>query len=343
MSFKIHVEPSGKEFTVENNDSVLDAALHHGVAFPYGCRNGACGSCKGKIVSGTVDYGDYDPNTLTDAEKRAGMALFCQARPLSDLTVEVKEVQLGDIQIRKVPVRVAKIEKLAPDVVRLFLKGPNTVRLQFLAGQYLDFLLPTNKRRSFSIANAPHDDEFIELHIRHVPHGNFTDYIFDVLKEKDLLRVEMPFGGFYLRQDSDRPMIFMAGGTGFAPIKGIIEHAFAEGVDRPMHFYWGVRSKQDLYLDSLPRQWTREHANFHYVPVLSDPKPEDNWQGRTGFVHNAVTADFPQLSGFDVYTSGPPIMVNAGKAAFLERGLPADRLFYDSFEFAADTRKASAS
>lgn len=342
MSFKIHVAPSGKEFSVENTDSVLDAALHHGINFPYGCRNGSCGSCKGRVVSGTVDYGAYDPNTLTEADKRAGYALFCQARPLSDLTVEVKEVALGDIQIRKIPVRVAKIERLAPDVIRLFLKPPSTVRLQFLAGQYLDFLLADNKRRSFSLANPPHADEFIELHIRQVPNGSFTTRVFTELQEKDLLRVEMPFGAFFLREDSDRPLIFMAGGTGFAPIKGIIEHALAEGVSRPMHFYWGVRSRQDLYLDALPRQWAKEHANFHYVPVLSDPKAGDQWQGRSGFVHNAVISDFPLLSGFDVYASGPPVMVNAGKEAFLARGLPADRLFYDSFEFAADTRRVTA-
>ena len=343
MGFKVRVEPSGREFTVDNDDSVLDAALHHGISLSYGCRNGACGSCKGKIVSGTVDYGDYHPATLTSDERLAGMALFCQARPLSDLVIEALEMAVGDIPIRKIPIRVAKKERLSHDVVRLFLKGPNTVRLQFLAGQYLDVMLPDHKRRAFSIANAPHNDEFIELHIRHVPGGNFTDYVFDDLQEMDLMRIELPFGTFYLREESPRPMIFMAGGTGFAPIKGIIEHAFAKAIDRPMYLYWGVRSKRDLYLDALPRQWAEAHGNFHYIPVLSEPQSEDNWQGRTGFVHTAVIADFPDLAAYEVYASGPPVMVSAGKDAFLAAGLPVNHLHYDSFEFAADTHPAPRS
>jgi CDP-4-dehydro-6-deoxyglucose reductase len=222
-------------------------------------------------------------------------------------------------------------------VVRLYLKLPEGERLQFLAGQYLDFILPDDRRRAFSIANAPHDDKLIELHIRLVDEGEFTHFIFEQLNEKAILRVEAPFGNFYLRENSSRPIIFMAGGTGFAPVKGIIEHAFAEAIKRPMHLYWGVRSKRDLYMDELPRQWAEHHDNFSYTPVLSEP--DADWQGRTGFVHDAIVEDFEDLSGYEIYASGPPVMVNAGVEAFPAAGLPLEHYFSDAFEYAKDRQR----
>ncbi len=335
MNHKIRVEPSGHEFHTGPGETVLDAALREGLNLPYGCRNGACGACKGKIVSGKVHYGDKPPSALTPEERAVGQALFCQAVPEGDLIIEAKEVGTAkDIAAKTMPVRVARMERLAPDVMRLYLKLPATERLQFLAGQYLDILLKDGSRRGFSIANAPHDDAFIELHVRYIEGGRFTHHVFNQMKEKDILRIEGPLGSFFLREESKRPIILMGGGTGFAPLKGMIEHAFHVGLDRPMHLFWGVRAKRDLYLHELALSWIAQHPNFHYTPVLSDPQPEDQWRGETGFVHEAVMHAYPDLSGQQVYMSGPPAMINAARKAFREYSLPEEHLFYDSFEFA---------
>ena len=336
MNCKVRVMPSGHEFTVQAGESVLDAALRQGVTLPYGCRNGTCGSCKGKVVAGQVEYGDSPPAALSEEERAQGMALFCQARPVGDVTIEAQATRVGDFPLKKLPARVAKKELLAPDVVRLYLKLPAAVRLQFLAGQYIDFLLPDGRYRSFSLANAPHDDEFIELHVRHVDKGEFTEYVFDHMKEKTMVRIEGPRGDFYLREDSPRPMIFVAGGTGFAPIKGIIEHAFAAGIGRPMHLYWGARATVDLYLKELPQGWVEEYANFRYTAVLSAPAASDDWRGPTGFVHETLVVDYPDLSAYDVYAAGPPAMVRATRDACIAHGLPVEQFFSDPFEFAPD-------
>ncbi len=336
MTCKVRVMPGGHEFTVRGGESILDAALRQGVTLPYGCRNGTCGSCKGKVVAGEVSYGETVPVALTDEERTRGMALFCQARPVGDVTIEAQATVAGDLPVKKLPARVAKKELLAPDVVRLYLKLPAAVRLQFLAGQYIDFLLPDGRRRSFSLANAPHDDDFIELHLRHVDKGEFTEYVFEHMKEKSMVRIEGPRGDFYLREDSPRPMIFVAGGTGFAPIKGIIEHAFAAGVTRPIHLYWGARAKVDLYLQALPRRWIGEFANFRYTEVLSAPVAADDWRGPTGFVHETLVVDYPDLGGYDLYAAGPPAMVRATRDACLVHGLPPEQFYSDPFEFAPD-------
>jgi CDP-4-dehydro-6-deoxyglucose reductase len=326
---------------MEADETVLDAALRHGYVFPYGCRNGSCGTCKGILLEGRVDYGVFEHKALSAAEIAAGRALFCQATPLADLTVEVQEVSsVKGIVVKILPARVAKIEQLAHDVARVYLKLPGNERLQFLAGQYLDILLPGGRRRSFSIANAPHDDEFIELHIRQIEGGRFTGEIFSNLKEKAILRLQGPLGSFYLREDSDRPIIFAAGGTGFGPIKGIIEHAFALGTSRPMHLYWGARARSDLYLHELARRWTEEHASFTYTPVLSQPMEKDRWQGRRGYVQDAIVHDFPDLSGYDLYASGPPVMVEAVHRAGIGHGLKPENFYADPFEFSKDAPPA---
>lgn len=337
MPESITFKPSGHQVTVEAGETVLEATLRQGLSIPYGCRNGACGSCKGKVLEGQVDYGTYQAGTLTEAEKAAGYALFCCARPLGDLVLESREVRAaGDIQVKTLPARVQAMDKVSHDVIVLSLKLPATERLQFLAGQYIDVLLRDGKRRSFSLANAPHDDAFLQLHIRHVPGGLFTDQVFNSMKEKTILRIRGPLGSFYLREESDKPIIFMAGGTGFAPIKGIIEHAFQMGVQRQMVLYWGCRSQADLYLPELPHQWQEAHRNFTFIPVLSNPQPDDNWTGRTGYVHEAILADFQDLSGYQVYASGSPQMVDAGRNSFTARGLPAEEFFADSFTYAVD-------
>lgn len=335
MTFKVRIEPSGHEFTVAEQETVLEGALRHGYTLPYSCRNGSCGTCKGRLLAGKIDYGRYEAKALSSQERAAGLALFCQAVPRSDIVIQARElVAVAGITIKTLPARVMKMECAADDVMILSLKLPASERLQFLAGQYIDILLKDGMRRSFSIANPPQAGELLQLHIRRVPDGLFTTQVFTQMKEKDLLRLRGPMGTFFLREDSDRPIILIGGGTGFAPIKGILEHAFARNISRPLHFYWGVRAKRDLYMHALPQVWACTHANFLYTPVLSEPQPEDGWDGRTGWVHTAVLADYPDLSGHEVYASGPPPMIDAIKQAFLTHGLTPDRLFFDSFEFA---------
>jgi CDP-4-dehydro-6-deoxyglucose reductase len=344
MPYQVTIQPSGHQFTVGDDETILDAALREGFALPYGCRNGACGSCKGKVLSGQLDYGAHSPTALKDAEKAQGRALFCRARPLSDLVIEAKEIGAAkDVVVKTLPCRVEKLEKRADDVMVVKIKLPANERLQFLAGQYIDFQLKDGKSRSYSLANPPHDDALLELHIRHVAGGLFTDQVFSTLKERDILRLKGPLGSFFIREDSDKPMIFIAGGTGFAPIKGMLEHAFAAHLDREMVLYWGVRSLKDLYMAELPQQWLAEHPHFSFVPVLSHPEPADHWQGRTGFVHEAVLSDFPDLSGYQVYACGAPIMVDSARDAFVgARGLPEDAFFADSFVYAADAETVEA-
>ena len=339
MSFEITIMPSDHRFAAEGDDTVLESAMKADLILPYGCRNGACGACKGRILAGHVDYGAYQATTLTDDDRRAGYALFCCARPLTDVTIEVREVRrAGDIPIKRLPCRIESIDKAAPDVAIVRFKLPANERLQFLAGQYIDFLLKDGKRRSFSLAVAPHDDKLLELHVRHIAGGVFTDPLFTTFKGREILRLEGPHGAFYLREESDKPMIFVAGGTGFAPIKAMLEHCFHHGIDREMVLYWGARSLADLYLPALPGEWQQAHRNFTFIPVLSEPKDTDAWPGRTGFVHQAVLDDFHDLSGYQVYACGAPAMVDAARRDFTSlRRLPPEEFFADSFTIAGET------
>ena len=334
----VTLQPAGHQFQVEEGEAVLAAALRSGFILPYGCKNGACGSCKGKIVSGSVDYGRYQKKALTDAEKAQGKALFCQAKPLADLVIEARAISAAkDIQIKTLPCRIQKMERLAEDVMVIQLKLPANEKLVFLAGQFIEFLLRDGTRRSFSIANPPHDAELIELHVRHVAGGQFTDHVFGKMKERDILRCEGPLGTFFLREDSDKPIVFVASGTGFAPIKAVIEHMFHKGIARPMALYWGGRRPKDLYMNALAQRWAAEHPGFKYVPVISDPLPEDSWSGRTGFVHRAAMQDFPDLSGHQVYACGVPVMVDAARKDFTAVcKLPEDEFYADSFTTQAD-------
>ncbi|HUJ86540.1 MAG TPA: CDP-6-deoxy-delta-3,4-glucoseen reductase [Burkholderiales bacterium] len=344
-NFKVTLQPSGHAFEVEHGETVLAAALRQGFVLPYGCRNGACGSCKGRILEGSVEYGVYQEKALPAADKAEGKALFCQAKPLTDLVLEARTIgAVKDIPIKTLPCRVQKMERLADDVMALYLKLPANERLQFLAGQYLEFLLRDGSRRSFSMANPPHDDELIQLHVRHVTGGQFTDHVFGKMKERDILRFEGPHGTFFLREDSDKPIVFVASGTGFAPIKSVIEHALAEGMRRPMTLYWGGRRPKDLYLNQLALKWAAEHSSLRYVPVISDALPEDAWSGRTGFVHRAVMEDFPDLSGYQVYACGVPVMVDSAKRDFVAHcGLPEEEFYADSFTTQADLAQAAPS
>jgi CDP-4-dehydro-6-deoxyglucose reductase, E3 len=333
MSFSVRTQPGNHAFEVAPGETVLAAALRQGIGMPYGCRNGQCGACAAALMAGAVDY----PAGKTEAleGRPAGTCLPCQAVPRSDLILRVAEVRaVSQIEPRLLPCRLERKEQLNHDVMRLYLKLPENQRLLFFAGQYLDFILPDGRKRAFSIANAPHDDALIELHVRHVPGGAFTEHLFHGMPEKTILRIQAPLGTFILHEDSDRPMLLIGGGTGFGPLKGMIEHALYREFRRPMHLYWGVRAQRDLYLPDLPEAWARERPGFAYTPVLSEP--DRDWTGRCGFVHEAVASDHADLSGFDIYMSGPPAMVEAARLACEARGATMDHMFSDAFTYAKD-------
>ncbi|MBR7794247.1 CDP-6-deoxy-delta-3,4-glucoseen reductase [Undibacterium sp. FT147W] len=338
MTFQVTVTPSGRQFSCDADETVLSAALRAGVILPYGCKNGACGSCKGKVTDGTVVHGNHQQRALTEDEAAQGMSLFCCAKPQSDLTIEARELVADDeYPVKKMPTRIVKLEKLSDDVMLVALQLPANEKLNYRAGQYIEFLLRDGKRRSYSMANAPHDAEHITLHIRHMPGGLFTEQVFSTLKERDILRFEGPQGTFYLREDSDKPIILLASGTGFAPIKALVEQLIHTKSTRPVALYWGGRRPADLYMDKLCQEWAAQLPGFRYVPVISDAQAEDQWQGRTGFVHQAVMADHADLSGYQVYACGAPVMVDSAKRDFVAQcQLPADEFYADSFTSEAD-------
>lgn len=338
MSYRVRVEDSGHEFTCEEDENVLNAALRAGYAFPYSCKTGTCASCRGRVVRGDIAYPDGWPEAISHQEADEGQALFCQAVPRTDLVVSVREVEaVRGIRTHVLPARVQSRERLSHDVMRVMLKLPKRPRLEFLAGQYMDILLPEGRRRAFSIASPPQHAGELEMHIRYVAGGDFTEWVFGDLEDRAVLRLEGPLGTFFVRGDSDRPILMMAGGTGFAPLKSMIEDLLAKGLERSIHLYWGARRREDLYMPDLPGRWADAHERIQFTAVLSEP--DADWQGRTGFVHEALLADYPDLSGHDVYMSGPPAMIDAARHAFTEQhGLPDHRLFYDSFEFSPDSK-----
>lgn len=342
MSYQITIQPSGHVYDAKAYETVLESAIEAGFNIPYGCRNGACGSCKGTILSGEVDYGDYARSALSEDEKEQGKALFCCARPLSDLTIECREIIVGTIPPRILPARVEGKKQLSHDVMALYLKLPSSEHLQFLAGQYIEFLLKDGKRRAFSLANAPHADNLLEFHLRLIPGGVFTEYVFNEMPDKAIMRFEGPFGSFYYRDNSQKPMIMVAGGTGFAPIKGIVEHMLHHNIKRDIVIYWGARALEDLYMPELPQAWAEQHEHIKFIPVLSDAKPEEQWQGRTGLVHQAVLDDISDLSNFEVYCCGAPAMVEVAHASFQQAGLPEDAFYSDAFNYAKPTPKVTS-
>lgn len=345
MSYSVTVRPSGRRFTVEPDETVLAAALRQSITLPYGCQDGACGSCKGKVISGQVRHGAHSPTALSAEEERLGQALFCCAVPQSALEIEAREVSLGDFPPKKMAARVAAISRPSHDVAILHLQLPASEKAQYHAGQYLQFILKDGSRRSYSMASAAHLADKIELHIRHMPGGKFTDTLFGqaepALKERDIVRVEMPLGTFFIREDSRKPLVLLASGTGFAPIKAMLEHAIEQKTTRPIVLYWGARRRADLYLHdsalALVAQAQAAGLEVRYVPVLSEPGADEAWSGRTGLVHQAVMADLPDLSGYQVYACGAPVMVNAARADFTTQcGLAVEEFYADAFTSAAD-------
>jgi len=335
MTHRVTLKPSGHQYDVQEGNNVLQAGLDAGFMLPYSCRSGVCRTCRGTILEGKVDYGMVHANYLSDGDKAKGYALLCQAKPLSELVVEVREVE--GVRPRIIPCRVERLDKPAPDVAVIGLRLPMNENFRFLAGQYIDLLLKDGKRRSYSLATRPDPGGVtaLEIHVRHTPGGLFTDHVFAKLKVRDLLRFEGPLGSFYLREDSDKPIVMVASGTGFAPIKAICEYAFEKKASRPMTLYWGCRAKRDLYTLEVPAKW--QYPGFKFVPVLSDPTPECEWTGRTGFVHRAVMEDFADMSGVQVYACGAPVVIEAARRDFAAQcGLPADEFYADSFLTEAD-------
>ena len=350
MSFNITVQPSGRSFQVDRDEPVLLAAIRQGIGLPYGCKDGACGSCKCRLLEGRVIHGAHQAKALSAAEEEAGWMLSCRASAQTDLVIEARTVAgLGEFPVRKLPTRVQQISRPAPDVAVLLMQLPANDSFQYKAGQYIEFILPDGDRRSYSMANAPHrqrqlipnDQPAMELHIRHMPGGKFTDRVFSTLKERDILRIEGPFGSFFLREEqpahSSMPIILLASGTGFAPIKALIEQMQHQGITRPTTFYWGCRSRADLYQHDWALQAAEQMPQLRYVPVLSEPRAEDHWTGRTGLVHRAVMADFADLSAHEVYACGAPVMVDAARTDFTRLcGLPEGNFNADSFTSEAD-------
>lgn len=336
MPHQISLQPGGQTFAAESDQTVLEAALEAGLVLPYGCRDGACGACKGRVLSGEIDRGSYSEGALSAAERERGYALLCRARACSDLVLEARTVsRAGDFPVKKLPCRVEKLARVADDVMVVELKLPASEAFRFRAGQYVDILLADGQRRSFSIANAPQDNAHLELHVRLIADGRFTGHVFNAMKARDILRFEGPLGSFYLREDNTRPIVMVAGGTGFAPLKGMVEHAIHTGLNRPITLYWGARSATGLYMDALARSWETRLPGFRYIPVISDGLAGDGWTGRRGLVHAAVLADFASLAGCEVYACGAPAMIDAARASFVgERGLADDAFFADAFTFA---------
>ena len=339
-AFRITVQPSARTFTADAGETILAAAIRQGIGMPYGCKDGACGSCKCRKLEGSVVHGAHQSKALSEEEEANGFILSCCGVAQSDLVLESRQVtEAGALPVRKMPTRVSLLEKKSHDVMLLRLQLPASENFAYHAGQYVEFILQGGVRRSYSMANAPHtqaDCGGLELHIRHLPGGTFTDQVFGALKEKDILRIEGPYGSFFLREESDKPIVLLAAGTGFAPLKAIIEHMQLRGSTRPTTLYWGGRRPQDLYLDAWVKARLLEMPHLRYVPVVSDAQPGDAWSGRTGFVHRAVLQDLPDLSPYQVYACGTPLMVEAARADIARAGLPPDEFYADAFTSEAD-------
>jgi CDP-4-dehydro-6-deoxyglucose reductase len=341
MTFTVTLHPAERAFDVARDETILSAAIRAGVGMPYGCRDGACGTCKSRLKEGRVIHGAHQHKALSEAEEAEGFILTCCATPQTDCTVEARVVAgAGEYPITKLPGRVLSLEKPRPDVAILRIQLPANQPFRYRAGQYVEFILRDGARRSYSMANAPHNlgtPPAIELHLRHMPGGKFTDHVFGAMKERDILRMEGPFGSFFLREESDRPVVLLASGTGFAPIKALVEQMHHLGSIRPVRLYWGARRPADLYLHDWLDTARTLLPQLEYVPVVSDALPEDGWGGRTGFVHEAVMADLPDLSGHQVYACGAPVMVEAARRDFVARcGLPEAEFYADSFTSEAD-------
>ena len=346
MSFNVTVQPSGRTFTAKVDEALLAAAIRQGIGLPYGCKDGACGSCKCKKLEGTVTHGAHQLKALSSEEEANGFILTCCAVAHTDVVIESRQVtDESAFPIKKMPSRVSSLVRASHDVMVIRLQLPASELLKYHAGQYVEILLRDGDRRAYSMGNAPHtqvDAPGLELHIRYMAGGKFTEHVFGPMKEKEILRIEGPYGSFFLREDSNKPMVLLASGTGFAPIKALIEHMQYKNITRPAVLYWGGRRPADLYMTDWILSKVAAMPHLTYIPVVSDALPEDHWTGRTGYVHMAVLEDFPDLSGYQVYACGAPIVVDSARADYSAKAaLPAEEFYADSFTTEADKAKAA--
>lgn len=341
---RITLLPSRQVLHAAAQETLLDAALRAGLNLPHSCKGGHCSSCRARLHAGEVTYPQGRPPGLMPDEERAGEVLLCQAHAASaDITLEVREIRPPEpeIVVKSLPCRIERLTPLTDDIMAVFLRLPASETFHFSAGQYLDILLSQNRRRSFSIASTP-QDALIELHVRRVASGEFTQQVFQSMQPGTLLRLEGPLGQFWFRDESPRPALMIGGGTGYAPLRSMLHTLLRRDDRRRLHLYWGVQRAGDLYEDAQIRALMQAHPNLSYTPVVSDPQIQPDWQGRRGWVHEAALADHPDLASWDVYASGPPVMVEAIRQHFLQQRLPLEQLFFDSFDFAPDVQAAIA-
>jgi CDP-4-dehydro-6-deoxyglucose reductase, E3 len=344
MSFTVTLQPANRSFEVQRDEPILSAAIRQGIGLPYGCRDGACGSCKSRLLEGRVIHGAHQLKALSSVEEDAGLMLPCCAAAQTDCVIEARSVPgAGEFPVLKMPARVLSLQRATADVTILKLQLPANQNLQYRAGQFIEIILRDGARRSYSMANAAHllgSPPSLELHLRHMPGGKFTDHVFGQMKEKEILRIEGPFGSFFLREASAKPIVLLAAGTGFAPVKALIEHMQLRAINRPTLLYWGCRTRDGLYLHDWAEATAALMPNLRYVPVLSENRDAD-WRGRTGLVHRAVMADLPDLSDYQVYACGAPLMVESARADFVAHcGLAADEFYADAFTSEADKHPA---
>ncbi|MDH4165539.1 MAG: 2Fe-2S iron-sulfur cluster-binding protein [Gammaproteobacteria bacterium] len=341
---QVTIVPTGESFSVDPGEPVLTAALRMGLNLPHSCKGGHCASCRARLLSGETTYPTRAlPPGITPEEAAEGFVLLCQAQAITDITVETREMRLAlEVEVKSLPSRIDRMERLADDVMAVFLRLPAVEDLHYRAGQYIDFILSGGRRRSFSLASAPGDGKMLEVHVRRASSSGFTGQLFDTMRAGTLLRVEGPLGQFWFRGDSPRHAVMIGGGTGYAPLRAMLRQLLAIGDRRPITLYWGARTTRDLYEHNWLSNVAADRAAFDYRPVLSDPQTEVSpWTGRVGLVHEAALADLgDDLTKYDVYASGPPAMVEAIRHTFVERGLPRAQLFFDSFDYAPDTLAA---
>ena len=320
MPYNITLKPTNVSFDADSNETVLDSALQNNIHLEHSCKNGDCGVCTATIVSGCVQ--------IECGESRdSGEFLTCTSKPLDNLEIEVQYFpELSNIQKRNIPVKIDSCNLVANDVLKLLFRVPPNLKLNYLPGQYVD-LSYKEVVRSYSIANAKLENGMIELHVRYVPNGKMSALLFNNLQKNTLMRLYGPHGTFFVRDDS-APIIFLAGGTGYAPIKAMVQGLLKENCQRDIYIYWGVASVDGLYCNA-PEVWSNEHENIRYIPVVSGNTK--TWKGRVGLVHKAVASDFGDLSEFHVYACGSPVMIDAAKQSFLQKGLKKDRFYSDAF------------